>query len=71
MFSAIGHMLSLHHQSPVPLRAQVEQLLGELVRQPEHQKGALLPDLVALAAQLRVGCGTVLPGSRARGCSRQ
>ena len=64
-------MLNLHHQSPVPLPAQVEQLLRYLVHQPEHQKGALPPDLVALAAQLRLGCGTVLPGSRARSFSRE
>jgi GntR family transcriptional regulator len=57
-----NHMLSLDHQSPVPLRAQVESLLRELVRQPEYQKGALVPDEVALAAQLGVSRGTVRAG---------
>lgn len=55
-------MLSLDHQSPVPLRAQVEQLLRELIRQPEYQKGALLPDEVALAAKLGVSRGTIRSG---------
>lgn len=55
-------MLSLDHQSPVPLRAQVESLLRELIRQPEYQKGALLPDEVALAAQLGVSRGTIRSG---------
>ena len=55
-------MLSLDHQSPVPLRAQVEALLREMIRQPEYQNGALLPDEVALAAQLGVSRGTVRSG---------
>ena len=55
-------MLSLDHQSPIPLRAQVEQLLRQLVHQPDYQKGALLPDEVALAAQLGVSRGTVRSG---------
>ncbi len=55
-------MLALDHQSPVPLRAQVEALLRELIREPDYQKGALLPDEVALAAQLGVSRGTVRSG---------
>ena len=55
-------MLTLDHQSPVPLRAQVELLLRDLIRRPEYQKGALLPDEVALAAQLGVSRGTVRSG---------
>src|SRR5215469_15423013 len=55
-------MLSLDHQSPVPLRAQVEALLRELIRQPQYQNGALLPDEVALAAELGVSRGTVRSG---------
>lgn len=55
-------MLSLDHQSPVPLRAQVESLLRELIRKPEYQKGELLPDEVALAARLGVSRGTVRSG---------
>jgi GntR family transcriptional regulator len=55
-------MLALDHQSPVPLRAQVEALLREMIRQPQYQGGALLPDEVALAAQLGVSRGTVRSG---------
>lgn len=55
-------MLNLDHGSPVPLRAQVELLLREMVRQPEYQKGGLLPDEVALAGQLGVSRGTVRSG---------
>jgi GntR family transcriptional regulator len=55
-------MLNLDHASPVPLRAQVERLLRHLVLQPEYQKGGLLPDEMALAAQLGVSRGTVRSG---------
>ncbi len=55
-------MLSLDHQSPVPLRAQVELLLRKLIRQPEYQKGALLPDEAELAARLGISRGTVRSG---------
>jgi GntR family transcriptional regulator len=55
-------MLRIDHNSPVPLRAQVEQLLRELVLLPDYQKGTLLPDEVALAAQLGVSRGTVRSG---------
>jgi GntR family transcriptional regulator len=55
-------MLKLDHESSIPLRAQVEQLLRDLVRQPEYQKGAFLPDEVKLAAQLGVSRGTVRSG---------
>ncbi|MGH8024453.1 MAG: GntR family transcriptional regulator [Limisphaerales bacterium] len=55
-------MLSLDHQSPVPLRAQVEALLRELIRQPQYQNGALLPEELALAARLGISRGTVRSG---------
>lgn len=55
-------MLNLDHGSPVPLRAQVEQLLREMLHRPEYQKGRLLPDEVALATQLGVSRGTVRSG---------
>lgn len=55
-------MLMIDHQSPVPLHAQVEQLLRELVHQPDYQKGGLLPDEVTLAAKLGVSRGTVRLG---------
>jgi GntR family transcriptional regulator len=55
-------MLALDHHSPIPLRAQVEALLRDLIRQPQYQNGALLPDEVALAAQLGVSRGTIRSG---------
>lgn len=55
-------MLQLDHQSPVPLRAQVEFLLRDLIREPEYQKGALLPDEIELAARLGVSRGTIRSG---------
>jgi len=55
-------MLSLDHHSAVPLRAQVETLLRDLVRQPQYQKGTLLPDEMALAAELGVSRGTIRSG---------
>jgi hypothetical protein len=36
-------MLRPDHQNPVPLRAQVESLLNDLVRQPKYQRGAPPP----------------------------
>src|SRR6266702_588977 len=55
-------MLKLDHQSSTPVRAKVEQLLRELVRQARYQKGALLPHEVALAAQLGISRGTIRSG---------
>ena len=55
-------MLKLDHKSPMPLRAQVEQLLRELIRKPEFQNGDLLPDECKLAIQLGVSRGTVRSG---------
>jgi len=55
-------MLRLNHRSPLPLWAQVEQLLRELIRRPEYRNGRLLPDEVSLAAQLGISRGTVRSG---------
>lgn len=55
-------MVTLNHGSPVPLRAQVEQLLRDLATRQEYQDGALLPDEVTLAAQLGVSRGTIRSG---------
>jgi GntR family transcriptional regulator len=57
-----GAMMKLDHQSSIPLRAQVEQVLRELVQDSKYQNGALLPDEVKLAAQLGVSRGTVRSG---------
>jgi GntR family transcriptional regulator len=55
-------MLTLDHNSPIPLRAQVEQLLRELIQKPEFQNGGLLPDECKLATQLGVSRGTIRSG---------
>jgi GntR family transcriptional regulator len=55
-------MLSIDHRSALPLHAQVESLLRRLIRQPEYQNGALLPDEVRLATELGVSRGTVRLG---------
>ena len=54
--------LKLDHQSSLPLRAQVEQMLRDLIRRPEYQKGKLLPEEVKLATQLGVSRGTIRSG---------
>jgi GntR family transcriptional regulator len=54
--------MQLDHASPLPLRAQVESLLRDLLKQDQYQKGALLPDEVKLARQLGVSRGTVRAG---------
>jgi GntR family transcriptional regulator len=55
-------MLALDHHSALPLRAQVEQLLRELIQRPEYQRGELLPDEVTLATKLGISRGTVRSG---------
>lgn len=55
-------MLTLDRKSPVPLRAQVEQLLRDLIQQPEYQNDGLLPDECTLAAKLGVSRGTIRSG---------
>ena len=57
-----NQMLKLDHTSPVPLRAQVEQLLRDLIQKPEYQNGDLLPDEGTLALQLGVSRGTIRSG---------
>jgi GntR family transcriptional regulator len=55
-------MFKLDHKSPMPLRAQVEQLLREMIQKPEFANGGLLPDECKLAIQLGVSRGTVRSG---------
>ena len=51
--------LLIDPRSPMPLHAQVEQLLRKLIQEPRHQEGGLLPDEITLAAQLGISRGTV------------
>jgi GntR family transcriptional regulator len=55
-------MNALDAHSPVPLHAQVEQCLRELVRQEAYRDGGLLPDEVSLANRLGVSRGTLRAG---------
>jgi GntR family transcriptional regulator len=55
-------MLKLDRRNSIPLRAQVEQLLREMVHRPEYQSGNLLPNEELLAAKLGVSRGTVRAG---------
>lgn len=54
--------LRLDHHSRLPLHAQVEQLLRELIRRPEYQKGEFLPDEVTLSRQLGISRNTLRAG---------
>ncbi len=51
--------LKIDHDSPMPLHAQVEQLLRDLIELPEYQKGGLLPKEVELASQLGISRNTL------------
>ena len=54
--------MRLDHRSRVPLHAQVESLLRDLIRRPEYRSGALLPDEVTLARQLGISRNTLRAG---------
>lgn len=49
----------IDHKSPVPLHAQVEQLLRELIEKEEYQKGKILPSEVELSKRLAISRSTV------------
>ncbi len=55
----IAESMQIDVNSPVPLHAQVEQLLRDLLRQPEYRDGGLLPNEIALSNRLGVSRGTV------------
>lgn len=50
---------SIDHKSHIPLHAQVENLLRELIASEEYKKGKFLPDEVGLAKQLGISRNTV------------
>jgi GntR family transcriptional regulator len=51
--------LSINHNSAIPLHSQVEQILRELIQQPEYRNGKLFPKEVNLAKRLGVSRNTV------------
>lgn len=56
---SIAPSLRLDPQAPLPLHAQVERLLREMIREESYQHGKLLPDEVSLARQLGVSRNTL------------
>lgn len=51
--------LTIDHQSPVPLHAQVENLLRQMIELPEYQNGGFLPKEIDLARQLGISRNTL------------
>jgi len=51
--------LSIDHKSPVPLHAQVEELVREMIKDPEFKNGDFLPNEMNLAKQLGISRNTV------------
>lgn len=51
--------LAIDHQSGTPLHIQVENLLRELIKQPEYQAGKLLPNEMELARKLAISRPTL------------
>ena len=51
--------LKIDHASPVPLHAQVEILLRQLIELPEYKNGGFLPKEVDLAKQLGISRNTL------------
>ena len=51
--------IAIDHKSPVPLHIQTENLLRELIKEPEYQKGKILPNEVDLAKKLAISRTTL------------
>ncbi len=49
----------IDHKSPIPLHAQVEELVREMIKKPEYKDGAFLPNEMSLANQLGISRNTV------------
>jgi GntR family transcriptional regulator len=49
----------IDHKSPIPLHAQVEELLREMIVQPDFKDGKLLPNEVDLAKRLGISRNTL------------
>lgn len=50
---------AVDHRSPLPLHLQVQTVVRRLIARAPYRDGAVLPDEIGLARQLRVGRGTV------------
>jgi GntR family transcriptional regulator len=51
--------LAIDHKSAVPLHMQAENLLRELIKEPEYVAGKLLPNKVDLAKKLAISRTTL------------
>ncbi len=51
--------IAIDHKSPVPLHIQTENLLRQLIKEPEYQKGKILPNEVDLAKKLAISRTTL------------
>lgn len=51
--------ISVNHDSPVPLYAQIEEQLRVIIKQPEYKNGKKLPNEVDLAKQLGISRNTL------------
>ena len=51
--------LSIDHKSPVPLHAQAETLLRELIQEEEYRNGKVLPNEVELAKKMAISRTTL------------
>ncbi len=51
--------LAIDHKSPVPLHAQVEELVRAMIKDPEYKNGSFLPNEMSLAKQLGISRNTV------------
>ncbi len=52
-------ILTINHQSKVPLHIQVEELMRKLIASPEYKNGALLPKEIELSNRLGVSRNTI------------
>lgn len=59
MFEHSNMILKIDHKSKLPLHIQVEELLRNLITQPEYQNGSFLPKEVELANRLGVSRNTI------------
>ena len=56
---ALINTFTIKHESAVPLHAQVEELLRNLIKNPEYQDGKLLPNEVDMAKRLGISRNTI------------
>lgn len=52
-------ILKIDHSSPIPLHAQIEDLLRKLIELPEYKNGGFLPKEVDLASKLGISRNTL------------